>query len=453
MAPTESHDLVVVGAGLAGSLLAARVAARGMKVLLLEAADADPEGDGMPEWANLADFAAAGLPEPGGDGVRSQDLPIAFVGDTPDAFVSCRRARLAQVLYAPLVRRLRAEARAAGAELRMDSKVSKTVDEQGRVVGVEVRKAGEARARLVADCSGFDAVLRRRLYGCGLKPMSGKLRPEDQLSERHLLLRWERPSGGASPVNVAFGAAGPGSHVAWQTDGQRREVLAVLAGPLDDMEALARAEAALRARVDGVGEVLARWDGVVGHRRPLDSLVTDGMLAAGDSACQGHPILGWSIGGALRGGAAAAETAIRALETGRTLKADLWDYNARWQRSHGAMAAARHMDRIFLAGCSQGDLSALIAAGAISSGATTSGNLIAPRKTVKVLPRLAGHRALLVRYATGAGLPAAARSLYRFFPADQDHFSYDRWQERVIDLNHWAEEKLARSYFQADDGF
>ncbi len=456
MAADERVDLLVTGAGPAGSLLASRVAARGYKVVVLEASPSDPVGDGVPEWVDLGDFQAAGVDEPQGAEVRNRDLPLAFVGGEGGATVrSSRKVTLAQVLYNPLVRRLREAARMAGAEVRLGAKVQKPVEEDGKVVGVEVRKAGEIRARLVADCSGFEAVLRRRLYGCGLKPMSGKLRSEDQVSERHLLCSLDGDPGSTGPgqVCINFGIAGPGTHAIWQVDEERNQVLAVLGASLDDRTHLDIAEQALRRRIPGMGGVLSQWDGPVAHRRTLDSLVTDGMVAAGDAACQGHPILGWNLGTALSGAAAAADAVVDALTRGATLKADLWGYNAQWLRGEGANSAARHMDRVFLLGCSSAELDALLAVGALSPATGTDGALVPPLATARALPRLAGQRDLLARLTAGAGLPLATRALYSQFPKVQNHFSYDRWQERVIDLNHWAEGKLARQHFHADDGF
>ncbi|MHA1298409.1 MAG: geranylgeranyl reductase family protein [Candidatus Helarchaeota archaeon] len=88
--------------------------------------------------------------------------------------------------------------------------------------------------------------------------------------------------------------------------------------------------------------------GMVPTRRPIFSLVDDGLLLVGDSACQVNPIHGGGIGPSMQAGVMAGNTIISALEREDTSKESLWDYNLNYMKGYGAKQAGLDLFRILL---------------------------------------------------------------------------------------------------------
>lgn len=115
-------------------------------------------------------------------------------------------------------------------------------------------------------------------------------------------------------------------------------------------------------------------------RRPYDSAVAPGFMAVGDSAGHVNPTTGGGIAGAAYAGEYAGEQAIRALETGDTSEAMLWDYNERVMDHYGGRYAALDVYNIMATAGDVSDLTGLLAsmpgenlAEALYSGSTDFG--------------------------------------------------------------------------------
>lgn len=161
------YDVIVVGARCAGSPLAALLAGRGLRVLLLDKADPSTDtpsthliqGSGVQVLQRLGVYdELAGLTEPiarvrlafGDIRVESCDLLPAF-GGAPG--INVRRPTLDPVLVRC--------ADAAGAEVRTDEAVTGLLlDHRGRVTGVVTRR-GELRAGLVVGADGVRSTVAR----------------------------------------------------------------------------------------------------------------------------------------------------------------------------------------------------------------------------------------------------------------------------------------------------
>jgi geranylgeranyl reductase family protein len=168
----STHDVVVVGAGPAGSTAAAALARRGRDVLLLDAASFPrdkPCGDGVPP-GTVAILHDLGL----GDELRSatfapvhavrlvsargRDFRLDFTPKRPDAgFLVAPRVQFDDLL--------RRHAIASGARFEQ-ARVRAPLLDGGRVCGVIARTNGaerEIRARLVIGADGATSVVARSL--------------------------------------------------------------------------------------------------------------------------------------------------------------------------------------------------------------------------------------------------------------------------------------------------
>ncbi|GAB7092026.1 geranylgeranyl reductase family protein [Halorubrum luteum] len=73
-------------------------------------------------------------------------------------------------------------------------------------------------------------------------------------------------------------------------------------------------------------------------RRPLDSMVAPGYVAAGGAAATTHPITGKGIRGAAYSGYSAGRAAAQAVENGDPSERGLWEHNRWLYREHGEAA-------------------------------------------------------------------------------------------------------------------
>jgi FADH2-dependent halogenase len=169
-------DAIVIGGGPAGSITAARIAAAGHRVLLLERR-AFPRfhiGESMlPYTAGILDqlgilsqFPAEEYPVKWGaeftgpdGGFRRVDFTSQGGGRKEVAF-QCERARFDHTLLR--------NAETAGAQVLQNARVLAVITEGGRIAGVRYSRAGdeaEARARHVVDASGRAGVISRQHLG------------------------------------------------------------------------------------------------------------------------------------------------------------------------------------------------------------------------------------------------------------------------------------------------
>jgi digeranylgeranylglycerophospholipid reductase len=91
-------------------------------------------------------------------------------------------------------------------------------------------------------------------------------------------------------------------------------------------------------------------------RRPLDSMVGNGVLLTGDAASLVNPIHGGGIGPSMLSGFYAGKTIATALEKGELTQKTLWPYNKMYMESYGKKQASLDVFRMLLIKSSDADL-------------------------------------------------------------------------------------------------
>ncbi len=305
---SESFDVIVVGAGPAGSSCARRAAELGLSVTVLEKSTfprSKPCGAGL-TGRSLRLLKGEQTPV---ERQRFDTVEIAFDRHL-SLIVSGRETLIATTTRAELDSLLARGAEAAGAEVEFGRTVTGLAHEGE---GVRVRVGSDSTtARHVVVADGARGSGRRML---GLSPLL---------------------TGGGIYVRVFPGTGGlpelPGGRVLFDLTAARRGYGWVFPkgdhlniGVFSQCELSARLKRELDAFVALRGFGAWRSEGPfafpVPIRRPADALGTDRVLFAGDAAGLVNPVTGEGISAAILSGRLAAEAVSESLGTGQAVSA------------------------------------------------------------------------------------------------------------------------------------
>jgi len=329
----ESYDVVVVGAGPAGSVTARTAAEKGLDVLLIER------------------NAEIGVPVKCGEGVSKEleqfvDIDSRWICAEPEGFVTYGPGGTRVVVSGEgqgaagyvLERRLfdkylAQQAAHAGAEVRVKTQAYDLIQEDGYAKGVYANSAGE-EVRISADVVvGADGVESRvgrwggidtRLPLADVAICAQFLMCDIEVNKNYFEIifddkiapkgyAWIFPKGGDC-ANVGLGIGGDVSRDKY------------------------RARDYLRAFVDDKfpdGKVLTEMYGAVPLSGPVYETVANGLILVGDAARHVNPITGGGILQAMQGGAIAGDVIAKAVHEKNFSKRRLREYEKRWKREFG----------------------------------------------------------------------------------------------------------------------
>ncbi len=327
------YEIVVIGAGPAGSRAARQLAESGFSVLLLEKRDrvgfpvrcaeaVGPRAD-VERFITLDDSLVSAeingvkVVAPDGQTFEAEMPAIGFVVDR-----------------ALFDRRLADYAQRAGAELRTGHQAVEFIVERNAVRGVRVKDLGsgsvyDVSCSVVVGADGIESLSPRwagvkrsfeprEVLSCAQELIEGDGLPADRI-EFHLGAKhapggyaWVFPKG-ARRANVGLGVDST------MTDG--RTALEYLDGFIAH-----RCPGGMRRRLVVGGCEVAKG---------LERLVTDGYVVVGEAANQNNPFSGGGVVNALEAADTAAEAIIRALRSGSASREALEPYERAWKESVG----------------------------------------------------------------------------------------------------------------------
>lgn len=352
-------DIIVVGAGSAGSFFAWRSARAGLAVLVLEKRPLSELGAAIEVFhMDQRAFGEFGIPEP----LPPELLHLETEGFmwSPDRKVRERVHYPFYVMNLPLfLGRLHGYCREAGVGILEGQEAKAPIVEGGAVVGV-AGEDFEARASLVVDASGMAGGVRTKLPpGLGIE--TAPIDPADIYS-CCLELRT-----GTGPE----GLTGSNSFIHQKGFWNRSygdDIIIGLSRPADYDHTWERHRAFREEYFGDPGRVVARRQGKVPFRRSLLSCVGPGVLVIGDAAFQNRPFSGEGVVSGIAASAIAARVAVAALGSGGATAAALWPYNVEYFRGQGRLFAAAFAQLPAAAGLSEKDIGYLYRKGLLFSG-------------------------------------------------------------------------------------
>ncbi|EMA43044.1 geranylgeranyl reductase family protein [Halobiforma nitratireducens] len=376
----NQYDIVVVGGGIAGCFAAATAAAEGLEVVQLERKPRDRGG-----------FIACG------DAIKSPRDPSNYPGPIDMDAIADDEAVLVDnnidrieywdeeldvrkvlpyengsnvVGRYEFGQRLLEQAADCGVEQHYDTVVNDVV-QNGRVTGVEAVRDGEPatyECDVLIDAAGAQSILQDLIdfegldaagestfevphfthFGSAYREIIETEEPVEYhdaivgkpLEEMGYIWYFPRTP---TRINVGLGFQ------------MNKEPIPLADRLRRDIEHRSEYQGAAVAERFGTENKLGS---AIALRRPLDSMVAPGYLAAGGAAGTTHPITGKGIRGAAYSGYSAGRAAAQAVADGDVSEAGLWEHNRWLYREHGEAAKLASWDAYNVAASSI-DVSAL----------------------------------------------------------------------------------------------
>jgi digeranylgeranylglycerophospholipid reductase len=338
--PRARYDLVVIGAGPAGSTAARTAAEAGLSVLLVEKRQEIGSPVRCAEGIGHGQLTAFIAPDPRWISTEVTGAQLTVHGGNDVETLQAEGGRGYVLERRVFDRVLAEEAARAGAEVRVKTAAVGLVCEEGAVRGVWLAAPGatwQVAASVVVAADGIESLAAQ---WAGLET---RLPLKDAMSCAQYLLAGIEIDPNRIVYEVGRGVA-PGGY-AWvfpKGEGLANVGLGVQAD-LADEPALNYLNRFIEGRPHlSAGSPVTLIAGGVPVAPPPPRLVTDGLMVIGDAARQVDPLTGGGIASGMEAGRLAARVAIDALQKGDVSAGALGAYETAWQGGLGRRLARNY---------------------------------------------------------------------------------------------------------------
>lgn len=391
-------DVIVVGAGTAGCYAAATIADVGYDVVTLDRKTVDEVGhiacgDALKGADEFPDIMGEETLRPA---MTNTDVDHGrFEIPREDTVLEIPvPGKLAVVDRHEYGRCLLRGADDHGVEFHYDTVVQDVCQaEDGRVTGVKATRRGEPvtyEAELVIDAAGALSVLQDKVDFSGTT-FDTNVNYSQFCSAYREIVEVDEPVSWDDAL--VFKPTERAAGYLWYFPRTSTEINVGLGFQMTEepMHLVEDLKRDLRERAEFKGaEVSDKLGAALPTRRPYDSAVAPGFIAAGDAAGHVNPTTGGGIAGAAYAATYAGEQAIQALEDGDVSEANLWRYNERVMEHFGGRYAALDVYNILSTAVDVDDLMGLLAAlptkklsEALYSGSTDIGLLLKLKTAIR----------------------------------------------------------------------
>lgn len=352
-------DLVVVGAGPAGSMTAKAAAEAGLDVVLLE--KRQEIGDPVRCAEGVSKAALKKLVDPDPTWISAEVMGAKILGpDGTEIVISEDRAgaEVGYVLERKVFdRSLAQEAAEAGAKVMVKTRALGLLYESGVPSGVSAAFVGESlkiEAPLVIGADGVESKVGR------WAGIDTALKPKDIETCAQFLVQDDGIDDDYCEFFLGNEIA-PGGYV-WSFPkgrGIANVGIGVLGSKSDPGMPMRLLREFMKARFPD-GKVLEMMAGGVPVSGPIEATVADGVILVGDAARQSDPITGGGIINGMRAGVMAGEIAADLVPKSEVDKKALQVYEKRWRETIGKSITRNFAVKEFFVELSDDDLNRLI---------------------------------------------------------------------------------------------
>jgi flavin-dependent dehydrogenase len=375
----DGADVVVVGAGIAGSACAAMLAEGGREVLLVDRRSFATAGaswvNGVPAWA----FVASGVLPPRPPERRDEGDAYILCGPSARPVVRVTVPDVWSVDMRLLGERLRARAWAAGVQGMERTVITGVQPLSGGGWRLETSR-GWIRCRLIVDASGLRAAVRQLVW-----PTAAAVEPDDICSAAQAVFALADDQAASEfcqrlglregQVLGISGLAGGYSVLNVAIDRHAGEV-SMLTGTIPAAGRHPSGQQLMQRFVAShpwIGPRVFGGAGAIPIRRPFSRLVSPGFALLGDAACQVFPAHGSGIGIGLCAARLLAD-AVLAVPADRIGDLEtLWTYAATFHRRYGGVLAGYDLVRRVVQGFDAAASERLLVSGLLTPASVAAG--------------------------------------------------------------------------------
>ncbi|MXR52643.1 FAD-dependent oxidoreductase [Halovenus sp. WSH3] len=368
----ETYEVIVVGGGVAGCFAAATAAAEGASVVQLERKPREQGGYIACGDAMKAPRDSKKYPGPIDMGAIADDDDVLINGNIDQ--IEWRDEELGVRKVLPYEdnsnvidryefgQRLLDQTAALGVDQHFDTVVN-DVTQDGRVTGVEAVRDGEPvtyEGDVLIDAAGAQSIIQEMVDFEALDTPGAATFEEPHYT--HFGSAYREIIETPEPVeyeNAIVGKPLEEMGYIWYFPRTPTEINVGLGFQMnkEPIPLADRLKQDIQNRPEYRGaRVAEKFDkkdklgAAIALRRPLDSMVAPGYLAAGGAAGTTHSITGKGIRGAAFSGYSAGRTAAMAVEDGDLSEYGLWEHNRWLYREHGEAAMLASRDAYNVAG-------------------------------------------------------------------------------------------------------
>lgn len=447
-----NYDVVVAGAGSAGSMTAYALAKKGLTVALVDRKNEDLIGKKVCGDAiagfHFKEVQNTGLPFPYPTGEEHRQTVEGIDIYSPDMQT---RLELVPDTIVPgetgflidrhlFGQRIKNYAVDSGATLIASSKVNGFITEGETITGVRYTEKKESSSKelygkVIVDATGANAALRKRVPPRYTRFIEKNIAPIDMAYAYREIREIDAEIEFPQRLRIIFDAEWIPSGYIWVFPRNDGTVNAGLGGSLDrtrNLKATWQRYMEDNPIFDG-SRLIHAGSGKVPTRRPLNSMVADNFALVGDAGAQVNPLHAGGLGINVEAGVMLASSIADALEAGDTSARGLWSYNNNYMRTTGASHAPLDLFRLLVASLDNNAINKIMMKEIVSQDdifqmTTPEGLQIGFGGKVKKLFRAVGVLRPTLALAKTAGLMQKIKRVYQKYP-ESDELS--DWIKRV----------------------